>query len=43
MLEIDTTRGKRSAEVDLETEEGRQTMAGLAQTADVLLQAYRRE
>jgi crotonobetainyl-CoA:carnitine CoA-transferase CaiB-like acyl-CoA transferase len=43
MFEIDTTRGKRAAEVDLDHEEGMATMKQLIQNYDVLLQAYRRK
>ncbi len=40
-LVIDTGRGKRSARIDLRSEEGRNTLHGLAREADVFLQAYR--
>jgi crotonobetainyl-CoA:carnitine CoA-transferase CaiB-like acyl-CoA transferase len=43
MLEIDTARGKRTAEVDLNTEKGADDLATLIRGADVFLQAYRRE
>lgn len=37
----DTSRGKRSAHVDLRSHEGRSQMHGLLETADVFLQGYR--
>ena len=37
----DTSRGKLSAHVDLQTEAGRDTLRGLVQQADVFLQGYR--
>jgi len=38
---IDTGRGKRSAYADLETAEGRESLAGLLAGADVFVQGYR--
>jgi crotonobetainyl-CoA:carnitine CoA-transferase CaiB-like acyl-CoA transferase len=40
-LVVDTGRGKRSAGIDLRTPAGRETLRGLAATADVFLQGYR--
>ncbi len=40
-LVIDTGRGKRSAHVDLETSEGRESLTRLLAGADVLVQGYR--
>ena len=40
-LITDTGRGKRTAELDLNTDGGRAALANLAATADVFLQAYR--
>ena len=37
----ETSRGKRSAHVDLRTESGRQTLRQLVRDADVLIQGYR--
>lgn len=37
----DTSRGKRSAHVDLRTDAGRQTLRALVREADVFLQGYR--
>jgi len=40
-LVIDTGRGKRSAQIDLRTAEGRDSLRNLVREADVFLQAYR--
>jgi crotonobetainyl-CoA:carnitine CoA-transferase CaiB-like acyl-CoA transferase len=40
-LVMDMGRGKRAAHVDLATPEGRETLAGLARTADVFVQGFR--
>ncbi|MGZ6390564.1 MAG: CoA transferase [Ktedonobacterales bacterium] len=40
-LVIDTSRGKRSAAIDLRDAEGRQTLAQLITQADVIVQSYR--
>ena len=40
-LVMDTDFGKQSCHVDLDTSEGRHTLAGLAATADVFVQSYR--
>jgi crotonobetainyl-CoA:carnitine CoA-transferase CaiB-like acyl-CoA transferase len=37
----DTSRGKRSAQLDLRTESGRETLAQLVREADVFIQGYR--
>ncbi|KAF7983698.1 hypothetical protein HWV62_19623 [Athelia sp. TMB] len=41
LLDADTARGKRAAQLDLRTPAGRDTLAGLVEGADVFLQAYR--
>lgn len=41
MIDIDTSRGKRTTQLDLDDSSDRQTFASLAQAADVFLQAYR--
>lgn len=40
-LDIETSRGKRTAQLDLNSESDRETLSTLAQEADVFLQAYR--
>ncbi len=40
-LEIDTSRGKRSAQLDLRDPAARETLAGLIGEADVFIQGYR--
>ncbi|KAL6301987.1 CoA-transferase family III [Sparassis latifolia] len=41
LLDIETSRGKRTTQLDLASLEDRQTLAGLVKEADVFLQAYR--
>ena len=41
MIDIDTSRGKRTTQLDLDDPSDRQTFASLVQGADVFLQAYR--
>jgi len=41
LLVIDAGRGKRSAHVDLKTDAGHATLAGLSENADVFVQGYR--
>lgn len=41
MLDSDTSRGKRTTQLDLETAKDRETLASLAKETDVFLQAYR--
>lgn len=43
VFDIDTARGKRAADVDLDFDTGKDTVRSLIKEADVLLQAYRRE
>jgi crotonobetainyl-CoA:carnitine CoA-transferase CaiB-like acyl-CoA transferase len=40
-LDIDTGRGKLSAHVDLRGDDGKATLAGLLETADIFVQGYR--
>jgi crotonobetainyl-CoA:carnitine CoA-transferase CaiB-like acyl-CoA transferase len=40
-LDIDTGRGKLSAHIDLRSDDGRATLAGLLETADIFVQGYR--
>lgn len=40
-LTIDTGRGKRSCLIDLDTEQGRETLGGLLKGADIFCQGYR--
>ncbi|KAH9950632.1 CoA-transferase family III [Amylocystis lapponica] len=40
-LDVDTSRGKRTAQLDLTTSEDSERLAALVQDADVFLQAYR--
>ncbi|EMD39673.1 hypothetical protein CERSUDRAFT_121892 [Gelatoporia subvermispora B] len=40
-LDMDTSRGKRSTQLDLTTEEGRSALSSLVNDADVFLQSYR--
>ena len=43
ILELDTTRGKRATDLDLDKKHGQKRLRNLVQQADVMLQAYRRE
>lgn len=43
LAELDTARGKRCARVELDTQQGCETLKELIKEADVILQAYRRE
>lgn len=41
LLDLDTSRGKRTTQLDLTNEEGSAKLASLIKDADVFLQAYR--
>ncbi|KAF5315055.1 hypothetical protein D9619_007335 [Psilocybe cf. subviscida] len=41
LLDVETSLGKRTVQIDVEQSDGRQTLTALARDADVFLQAYR--